>query len=444
MGYVRSRYLLLGDKVYVDRLGRRASLAYSARKATLFAVDEATAERLRQGTVRAHRRADRGRGDRARRRGRAGGGPAGAALRIVRPGPPQLHHHGHRLLQHGVRLLRQEHHRAAVQTARVQRIADRVEATIADAATREVEVVWFGGEPLLALRLVRELSARFVAAAGLHGVGYSARMATNGSLLTVATLRQLHHDCQVNSIEVTLDGPQAVHDRRRRKRNGTGSYHHIVSVLGEAVRERVAPGLELSIRVNVDTENEAYLGELITDLAAHGLAAPQVSLNPVPVHSWGNDISAVEIDARRYAAAEVQWLSLAQSLGFRFAYLPTAPKRTTCKATSVNGEIVDLQERIYSCSEHPLVPGMRDAGVVATVADLAGAAPRPAGRYDGWYDQVEAGQAQCARCPLLPVCGGSCPKLWQEGHLPCPSLRFNWNERLDLAAARLGYEVADG
>ena len=58
--------------------------------------------------------------------------------------------------------------------------------------------------------------------------------------------------------------------------------------------------------------------------------------------------------------------------------------------------------------------------------------------------RVEAGQAQCARCPLLPVCGGSCPKLWQEGHLPCPSLRFNWNERLDLAAARLGYEAVDG
>ena len=84
----------------------------------------------------------------------------------------------------------------------------------------------------------------------------------------------------------------------------------------------------------MSTPKTRHIGELITDLAAHGLAAPQVSLHPVPVHSWGNDISAVEIDARRYAAAEAQWLRLAQSLGFRFAYLPTAPKRTTCRATS--------------------------------------------------------------------------------------------------------------
>jgi uncharacterized protein len=444
VGYVRSRYLLLSDKVYVDRLGRRATLAYSARKATLFAIDEATAERLRQNTM-----------PPTPELAAVGAIVPGdedelaAVLHALRSGSEDPARRGFTILVTGYCNMAcgycgQEHHRTAVQTQRLQRLAERVEATIADPATRVVEVVWFGGEPLLALRLIRELSARFVAGADHSGVAYSARMATNGSLLTVATLRELHHRWRVNSIEVTLDGPQAVHDRRRRKRNGTGSYHHIVNVLGEAVRERVAEGLEVSIRINVDTENEASVGELITDLAAHGLAVPQVSLHPVPVHSWGNDISAVELDARRYAAVEAQWLWLAHSLGFGFACVPAALKRTTCRATSVQGEIVDLQERIYSCSEHPLVPGARDTGVVASVADLVGAAPRPAGSYDDWYDHVEAGQTQCARCPVFPVCGGACPKLWREGHLPCPSLRFNWNERLDLAAARLGYEAADG
>ena len=59
----------------------------------------------------------------------------------------------------------QEHHRSAVESARLGRLAERVESTIIDPATREVEVTWFGGEPLLGLRLIRELSARFTAAA---------------------------------------------------------------------------------------------------------------------------------------------------------------------------------------------------------------------------------------------------------------------------------------
>src|SRR5690606_9418034 len=99
--------------------------------------------------------------------------------------------------------------------------------------------------------------------------------------------------------------------------------------------------------------------------------------------------------------------------------------------------------RIYTCSEHPLVPGVRDTGVVARIEDLAGGAPRPPGAFDDWYDQVADGQQQCGRCPVLPVCGGSCPKLWREGYLPCPSIRFNWETRLDLTAQRLGYRPVE-
>jgi uncharacterized protein len=41
---------------------------------------------------------------------------------------------------------------------------------------------------------------------------------------------------------------------------------------------------------------------------------------------------------------------------------------------------------------------------------------------------------------MLPVCGGSCPKLWREGYVPCPSFKYNWEDRLDIAARRLGYQ----
>jgi uncharacterized protein len=39
---------------------------------------------------------------------------------------------------------------------------------------------------------------------------------------------------------------------------------------------------------------------------------------------------------------------------------------------------------------------------------------------------------------FLPVCGGSCPKHWGEGDPPCPSYKFNIQQRLDLVAARAG------
>jgi uncharacterized protein len=328
-----------------------------------------------------------------------------------------------------------------VDAQRLERLARRVEAAFAAATTRSVDVTWFGGEPLLALRVIRELSARFVAAAAATGKGYSASMATNASLLTVPTLRLLHEECRLDGVEVTLDGPQDVHDRRRLKRNGSGSFRHIVTVLREAVAQGIGP--RISLRVNIDAENKDLVAELITELAGHGLAAPRVELHLMPVHSWGNDVSKVELSALEFAALEAQWLGLAHSLGFGFAALPTTLKRTTCRATSVFGEIVDLEDRVYSCSEHPLVPVARNTGVVANVSTLDLAATRPRGAYDDWYQEIEGGAQQCARCPLLPVCGGACPKLWREGHIPCPSMKFNWQQRLELMAARLGYVVAE-
>ena len=67
-----------------------------------------------------------------------------------------------------------------------------------------------------------------------------------------------------------------------------------------------------------------------------------------------------------------------------------------------------------------------------------------AGMFDDWFDQVGRGQTPCASCPLLPVCGGACPKLWRQGQVPCPSMKFNWPQRLDLAAAKRGFVTVSG
>jgi uncharacterized protein len=257
-------------------------------------------------------------------------------------------------------------------------------------------------------------------------------MPTNGSLLTPRTLKVLREECALDSIEVTIDGPPEVHDRRRLKRNGSGSFHQITSVL----RDHLPPGLDLTIRVNIDSENEDSVADLIHELARIPLKA---SLALTPVHFWGTDITQVEIEVRRFARREAEWLRLAESLGFPFGAVPNVLKRTTCVATTRFSEVVDSKERVYSCSEHPLVPVVRDSGIVATIDELSGPGPRPAGVFDDWYDQVEAKGVQCGGCPILPVCGGSCPKLWRDGHIPCPSIKFNFQDRLEIAAGRLGF-----
>ncbi|WP_129843483.1 radical SAM protein [Streptomyces sp. RFCAC02] len=447
MTWARSRYLLLGDTEYRDGAGRTVRMAYSARDAAAFAVDADTAALLARGDADAIAAigAD-GLSDLAARHAvvdtaedELGAVLAGYRAASDAPGARGVTIMPTSYCNMACDYCGQEHFKAPVDRARVERVVARVEAMFADPEVDEVTVTWFGGEPLLALRVVRDMTRRFLAAAGEHGKRYRARLVTNGSLLTPRTLHELHHDLKVAALEVTIDGPQAVHDRRRLKRNGRGSFHRTVAALARAVRERTVPGLRIGIRMNVDETNEDDVADLLVDLACFGLASPQVEVHPMPVHSWGNDVSAVELEARRYARREAEWLRLARRLGLGFPAMPNVVKRTTCAATSRRREILDPSGRVFACSEHPLVPGAEATGVVATVDGLADSAPRPAGQFDDWYDQVGDGKQQCGRCPLLPVCGGSCPKLWREGHRPCPSVKFNWPERLDAVARGLGY-----
>ncbi|MFJ3310067.1 SPASM domain-containing protein [Streptomyces sp. NPDC086549] len=131
-----------------------------------------------------------------------------------------------------------------------------------------------------------------------------------------------------------------------------------------------------------------------------------------------------------------------QRRGLRYLLLPTLPTTALCPATRASAEIISSTGNIFSCSEYPLVPEAERSLPLAHIDDADLPVFRPEGPFDDWNDTVEAGKTWCRSCPLLPTCGGSCPKLWSEGQPPCPSYKHNFEGRFDLAAARQGMTVA--
>jgi uncharacterized protein len=443
-----SKYLLVSQQRYQDAAGRRVRLAYSARRPEVLVLGEETAARIESRAFDDIPAAELSRLLDSRAVVPAGEDELADVMAALRAGSTDPGWRDYCIFPTSFCNMEcsycgQEHVRTPKSEISFERLATRIEAAFADPSITRIGLGWFGGEPMLALPVMRELSARFNAAADAAGKTYTSTMPTNGSLLTRQTLRILHDECRMTGIDVTLDGPEQLHDQRRLKRNRVGSFRRTVNVLAEAVRDRAVPNMSIGLRMNIDVGNEDQVEELIADLACAGLAAPQVELHLYPVHAWAdNDVSTTESQARSYGQREIRWLRLARQYGFRFMIMPGQVRSATCRATSRQMELVDYAGRVFSCTEHPLVPGLKDSGVVARVDDLVGVTPRPAGLYDDWYEQVEDGHQQCGRCPLLPVCGGSCPRMWREGSVPCPSVKFNWADRLDIAAAKLGLRAA--
>jgi uncharacterized protein len=120
-------------------------------------------------------------------------------------------------------------------------------------------VEFFGGEPTVAWDVVETLGRGLSQICRADGVRMVGAMTTNGVLLTRPRLdRLVAYD--VREFQITLDGPRAVHDRRRRAARGEGSFAAVWSALE---RLKAAPHpLDLQIRLHFDpTTAPLLLGE---------------------------------------------------------------------------------------------------------------------------------------------------------------------------------------
>ncbi|MEV6602161.1 radical SAM protein [Actinoplanes sp. NPDC051346] len=330
----------------------------------------------------------------------------------------------------------QTHERVTVSGSHREVLAARFDRAANSGRYDALTVRWFGGEPLMAFAVLRDLSDRFIASADAAGVRYAAKVVTNGALLDARKLRALHR-ARVGTIEVTLDGPAEVHDASRPLKSGGGSFARITAVIAAALDDAEVDGLQFVIRTNVGVHNAGLAEPFSAALADAGLAHDRVHCYPAPVHAWGNDVTDVALARREMAATEMAWLRAYRKFGLRSALLPTARKDVVCVATTRHSEVVAPDGRLYSCTEQPLVPGVSDAHL-GRLAEHGPDELRPAGAFDDWYDTVEAGETPCRSCAILPLCGGACPKLWREGQSPCPPLRDNIRQRLDLYAIDAG------
>ncbi|WFR56123.1 radical SAM protein [Anaerocolumna sp. AGMB13025] len=123
-----------------------------------------------------------------------------------------------------------------------------------DAKLNIVEL--FGGEPLLPMTMeVNKKIFQFVKEEKML-----LNIITNGThLLDYKDLMKEYKD-QIMSMQITIDGTKAIHDKRRFKKDGTGTF----DLICQGIDMLLEVGLpKVNIRVNIDNENIDYLEEFV-------------------------------------------------------------------------------------------------------------------------------------------------------------------------------------
>ena len=124
------------------------------------------------------------------------------------------------------------------------------------AGVKNLDVTWFGGEPLLYPGIIESLSGRLMQLVAARGGDYTAMIITNGYLLTQENVDMLSR-CQVNLAQVTIDGLGATHDATRHLRGGGPTFERIVGNLRD-----VRIPFKVDVRHNVYEGNRGEMNVL--------------------------------------------------------------------------------------------------------------------------------------------------------------------------------------
>ncbi len=141
---------------------------------------------------------------------------------------------------------------------------------------RNLEVDFFGGEPLMNFEVVRKLTAYGRELEKTHDKHFRFTLTTNGVLLDEEVMRFCN--LEMDNVVLSLDGRKEIHDRMRPTRNGKGSYDLIVPKFLEFARQRKELGKQYYIRGTFTHYNLDFAKDV---LHFADLGFDQISIEPV-------------------------------------------------------------------------------------------------------------------------------------------------------------------
>ncbi len=140
---------------------------------------------------------------------------------------------------------------------------------------RNIEVDFFGGEPLMAMDTVRETVKYAREQACKYDKQFRFTITTNGVLLTDDTIEYLNRE--MSNIVLSLDGRKQVNDDMRKTVTGGGSYDMVLPKMQKLVQNR-SPEKDYYVRGTYTAKNLDFVEDV---LALYHAGFDQISVEPV-------------------------------------------------------------------------------------------------------------------------------------------------------------------
>lgn len=266
---------------------------------------------------------------------------------------------------------------------------------------------FYGGEPFLLSTLP---AVTYILEKGSER-DYTFHANTNGYYLKEFVPLFAQH--AIDGLGVTLDGCQPVHDARRKRIDGSGTFSKIV----EGIDDALDAGITIGVRINVDSGNIDTLLAMRDWIVEHGWANRRdISFVFTPVLP-GKDNNPPGIlnyseMAEKIVGISRESPSLFRTMHYTWEYdIEGYLSRTILRGT-------ELKPRPFYCSAHFQVFSFDPFGDIYTCPRAVGDQTFSIGQFvpelkfnknfEKWMTRDVLSISRCRECDIALLCGGGC------------------------------------
>lgn len=290
--------------------------------------------------------------------------------------------------------------------------------------SKAMDVMWFGGEPLMAFDVIENLSEAFMRICKENNVEYTAYIISNGYLLDKEKVEKFVK-YNIKGIQITIDGPKEVHDTRRVLEGNKGTYDKIV----ENIKFLQNYDIRVNIRVNIDKTNNLNIENLFKDFEEKGLTKVKFDFGHVIDYTENcRAISCNCLTKQQFSKTIMHYSQILKKYNFprnHKSFLPE-PISIYCDAEKMYAYNLDHELNLYKCWNEIGNP----TNSIGKLGDINRTEKQRANerKYILW-NPFET--KKCSKCKYLPLCMGGCPYLGLKTHKnQCDKWKFVINNML--------------
>ncbi|MBN2072765.1 MAG: radical SAM protein [Actinobacteria bacterium] len=278
--------------------------------------------------------------------------------------------------------------------------------------SKEIKMIeLFGGEPLLpGTRVMVDKTLKFA-----EKEGSRVNIITNGVMAGdfIDILRPAKSI--IDMLQITVDGPRAVHDSRRKFRSGKGSF----ALISKSIDLLLENDISTNVRINLDNQNIDSLNGLYEYVEKKGwLSHPYFRMQPSLITDHQSlEYNDVIIPEERLLEKLISIYDCNPELEKAFGYYIFKPLRHlldllngapnispsffNCESNLIELNILCPDGYIYVCPES--IGNTREA-----IGRFSPSVQFFEEKMDTWRKRNIFSMEKCTTCKFSPICGGGC------------------------------------